>query len=160
MTEVRRIRNREPFRWTSGLGLFVLFGGLGFMGVGFSFSGPLPGVVFQALIGLAWGMLGYGLVMGSQWLLDGPQLWAFDDDGYRHSRQSKLWPVVRRVAYADIARIQVTRLPDQANTYALTLILRSSKTVQINANWTETELSEIRNLLATRMPGSTLPLPA
>ncbi len=159
MTQISRVRKPPPLGWTSSLGIFGFCAAMGFLETGFSNAGPLPGFIFQALVGLAFGLFGYGLVISSQWLLDGPQIWVFDDDGYRHSRQSKLWPVVRCVPYADMTRIHVTRLPDQSDAFALTLGLRSGKTIQINVSWTEAELGEIRDLLARRMPGSSLPLP-
>jgi hypothetical protein len=160
MTEISKTRNQGRLRWKSALVACVLFGLGGCLRGGNPSIGALwPDIAGHFLIGLVFGAFGFGLVAASQWLLDGPEVWTFDDEGYRHSRQSKLWPAVRRVSYADVARIHVTRLPD-GPAFALTLGLRSGKTVRIGAVWDEMELTAIRDLLAARMPGSALPLPA
>ena len=160
MTEIRQARPLT-LPWALYLGVAALFAFGQFM-LGGQITAPSLGVelALRLAISLVFGAAIFGLFAVSRWLLDGPEVWTFDDDSYSYSRRSRLWPVARRTAYADIARIQVTHRAGRPEPYVLALILRSGKTLRVTATWDERKLSAIRDLLAARLPGSELPLPA
>lgn len=156
MTEVSQTHGQAKIRWlpsliTAAIPTIILIMAEG----GIPQWGTLAATVLLVVSPVS-----FGVVIVSQRYLDGPEVWVFDDEGYRYARQSRLWPTQRRIAYADIARIQVTRRAGRPESYALILGLRSGKTVRIGTYWDEAQLAAIRNLLAQRLPGSDLPLPA
>ena len=159
MREIRRTRKTAKINWKFDL----IFAALGAVWIFMETGGALlpsrlPQMLVPAVISLAVGTMAFGLPALSRSFLDGSEAWIFDDTGYRYSRESRLWPATRQVAYADIAHIQVIRLGEQTPSYGLTLVLRSGKTLQAGV-WDYDELSAVRDVLTTYMPGSNLPLP-
>ena len=159
MTEVRRTLERGPIRW----GFDPAFAALAGLWEALHhpvISGASPWVqmMVPAAAGLVVAVFAFGLLLTSRMILDGPEVWAFDSEGYRHARDAWLWPTGRRITYTDIARIQVKRSPVQPATHILTLILRSGKSVRIRTTWDQAELVAIRDLLAEGLPGSDLPV--
>ncbi len=159
MSEISQTRP-QSIPWALYLGVAALFAlGKFMLGGQIKVSSLWVEIALRLATGLAFGAVIFGLFVLSRWLLDGPEVWAFDDDGYSYSRRSRLWPMARRIAYADMAGIQLTHRAGRPQPYAMTLKLRTGKSVHIGAYWDEAELSAIRDLLATRLPGSELPLP-